>query len=279
VDVRARRGYWSFTPEDVARATAPERPESPAEVTEALGVLRTAAAGRSRPVSVWLGAKRGDTGMADVTFAWETRGDTPDEPADVVDHVSIVATTLAGEEVYRGTATRDETLRRASGHVTFTAPAGPLRVRVTPENEKGLRLDADEAALDVPDFTATGPSLTTPFLSRGRTARDLQQIRQAEAPAPVVNAVFGRAERMLIRFGAYGAAGTTPHLTMRLLNQNGDQLAALPAPRAAAAPAPQGLFESELALGSFPPGEYLVEIAAEQDGESTKSLVALRVTG
>jgi hypothetical protein len=64
---------------------------------------------------------------------------------------------------------------------------------------------------------------------------------------------------------------------MRLLNQVGQQLAALPAP--VARPDGDGLFESELGLGSFPPGEYLVEIAAEQGGESVKKLVAVRVTG
>ena len=280
VEVRARRGYWAFTAEDVMRATTPTRPESPAEVTAALDAMRSATANRSRQVSVWMGAERAEARPgAAVTFAWEVRSGAPTDASDAVDRVAIVATTLSGTEVYSGTvAPASPGTGRPAGHVTFEAPPGPLRVRVTPENARGLRLDADEAAFDVPDFTTTGPQLTTPFLFRGRTARDLQAIRQTASPAPVVNAVFGRAERMLIRFGAYGPGGTAPSLTMRLLNQNGDQLAAVPppAPRGNASP---GLFESELALGSFPPGEYLVEIAAEQAGERVKQLVALRVTG
>lgn len=279
VEVRARKGYWAYSPEDVARAAAPRR-ESPAEVNDALDTLRSnASSGRLRPVSVWLGALRGPTENAAVTFAWEAlqpAGATA--AADVVDRVTIVATTLAGEEVFRGAIARASETGRAAGSVTFAAPPGPLRVRVTPENARGLRLDTDEAALDVPDFTGTGPRLTTPFLYRGRTARDLQQIRAAEAPAPVVSPVFARAERMLIRFGAYGAGGTAPALTMRILNQHGEQLAALPAPVARPETA-GGVFESELGLGSFPPGEYLIEIGAEQGGETVKKVVALRVTG
>lgn len=277
VEVRARKGYWAYTPEDVARATAPPRRESPTEVTRALDAMRTnASSGRTRPVAVWMGAVRGSAEKAAVTFAWEAPVAAA-SPADTVDRVAIVATTLAGEEMFRGPIARGTDGGRG-GSVTFDAPPGPLRVRLVPENARGLRLDTDEAELDVPDFTGVGPQLTTPFLYRGRTARDLQVVRQAPAPAPVVNAVFARAERMLIRFGAYGAAGTPPTLSMRLLNQTGEQLAALPAPTHRP-DTPTGIFESELGLGSFPPGEYLIEIAAEQGGESVKELVALRVTG
>jgi VWFA-related protein len=278
VEVRARRGYWAYTAEDVARAMPSTRPESPAEVTAALDAMRSSTAQRSRPISVWMGAERGPAEKALVTFAWEARAGAASAPADMVDRVAIVATTLAGEELFRGAVTRDEAVARGMGKVTFDAPAGPLRVRITPENARGLRLDVDEASLDVPDFTGTAPRLTTPFLYRGRTARDIQQIRTAAAPVPVVTAVFARAERMLIRFGAFGAGDVAPELRMRLLNQNGQQLAALPAP-IARPDAGAGVFESELALGAFPPGEYVVEISAQQGGESAKKLVAVRVTG
>lgn len=276
VQVRARKGYWAYSPEDVARATAPARPEAPTEVSEALGVMRsTESLGRTRPVSVWLGALQGVAEKAAVTFAWEAAA-AADTPADVVDHVSIVATTLAGDELYRGDIEKAGTAR--GGSVTFEAPPGPLRVQVIPHNARGTRLDSDEASLDVPDFTGTGPQLTTPFLYRGRTARDLQQVRAAEDPLPVVSAVFARAERMLIRFGAYGAGGLDPAVNLRLLNQNGEQLAVLPAPAKRTGEA-GGFFEAEMGLGSFPPGEYLIEIGAEQGGEQARRLVAVRITG
>jgi VWFA-related protein len=276
VEVRHRRGYWALTAEDVARVAAPVRPSSPPDVSEALGSLRsTADASRARMVSTWMGALRGSGERARVTFVWEARPGSS-APAEVVDRVSIVATTLSGESVFSGTIARGDG-GRAGGQVSFDAPPGPLRVRVTPEDARGARLDADDASLDVPDFTAVAAGLTTPFLYRGRTARDLQLIRQAEAPVPVVTPVFSRAERVLVRFGAYGPGNTRPDVRMRLLNQNGQQLAALPAP-AERTDVP-GVFEAELALGSFPPGEYLIEIAAAQGDDGLRRLVALRITG
>jgi VWFA-related protein len=278
VMVRARKGYWAYTAEEVARATAPPKPESPAEVNEALDSLSAASTpGRGRAVSVWMGARRGATERAEVTVAWEApvQVGTPADVMDVVDRVSIVATTLSGAELFRGTVPKGTGVGRPFGVVTFDAPAGSMRVQITAENARGMRLDNDEESLEVPDFTGTGPLLTTPFLYRGRTARDLQQVRVAIAPAPAVTPVFSRAERLLIRFGAYGPAGVTPKVTMRLLNQGGSAIAALPAPASGTG----GVLESELGLGAFPPGDYLVEIVAELNGETTKRLVGLRVTG
>ena len=157
----------------------------------------------------------------------------------------------------------------------FDAPAGPLRVRLTAENARGIRLENEEMNLDVPDFTGTAPQITAPFLYRGRTARDLQQIRAAELPTPAVLPVFTRAERVLIRFGAYAPGGSVPKVSMRLLNQQGSSLAQLPAPVSTTT----GSLESELGLGSFPPGDYLVEIVAEAAGETAKRVVGLRVVG
>ena len=62
---------------------------------------------------------------------------------------------------------------------------------------------------------------------------------------------------------------------MRLLNQSGNLIAPLPAPTKTAA----NEMESVLGLGSFPPGDYIVEIAAEIGGETAKRLLAIRVTG
>jgi hypothetical protein len=112
-------------------------------------------------------------------------------------------------------------------------------------------------------------------LYRGRTARDIQQLRTAENPSPVVMPVFSRTERVLIRFGAYAPAGTSPKVSMRLLNNQGSTLAELPAPSTGAS----GALESELGLSAFPPGDYLVEIVAETGGERTKRVIGLRVTG
>ncbi len=278
VDVRARKGYWAYSAEEIAEATRPSTPGPSADVSAALDDLAAstgAAHGHGRAVSVWMGARRGPAEEALVTFAWQALAPQSDNPLDTVDHVSIVADSASGQELFKGDVAHQDATGPAEGVVSFKAPPGAVRVEITPRNAKGLRLDADESSIEVPDFTATGPQLTTPFVFHGRTAYDLQQIRAAASPVPAVQPVFSRSERLLIRFEAYGPGGTTPTLAMRLLNQHGDSIATLPAPKQAA----PSTFESELGLGSFPPGDYLVEIAATANDETAKQLVAIRVTG
>ncbi|MEO8480941.1 MAG: VWA domain-containing protein [Acidobacteriota bacterium] len=277
VEVRARKGYWAYSPEELAAATATPKAGPPADVSGALDDLASATggSGRGRAVSVWLGAERGPTEKARVTLAWEVPGPAAADPMDAVDHITIVASAVTGDEIFRGPVARDPQAARTGGLVAFDAPAGEVRVRISAENARGNRLDTSDASITVPDFTTPGPVVTTPFLYRGRTARDLQQVRAATSPTPVVAPVFSRSERLLIRFSAYGPAGTTPVVTVRWLNQAGSQIAMLPAPTNAGG----NLFESELGLGSFPPGDYLVEIVAQSGEQTTKRLLAVRVTG
>ena len=85
---------------------------------------------------------------------------------------------------------------------------GTVRVRITAENARGIRVDTDEAAMTVPDFTGTGPQISTPVVYRGRTARDLQQVRASATAVPAVRRVFSRMDRLLLRFGAASQALT-----------------------------------------------------------------------
>jgi hypothetical protein len=129
--------------------------------------------------------------------------------------------------------------------------------------------------VEVPDFTNVGPLITTPVVFRARTARDVQQIRASAAPLPAVSREFSRTERLLVRFEAYGPGGSTPKVSLRLLNSLGKSMAAFPDP----ARLPDGMFESELGLGPLAPGEYLIEITAESASDKTQSLLAFRITG
>ena len=65
---------------------------------------------------------------------------------------------------------------------TFEAPPGEVRARIVAENARGMRLDTSDAAVDVPDFTKPGPTISTPIVFRGRTARDIQVIKAAASP-------------------------------------------------------------------------------------------------
>ncbi|HSK08352.1 MAG TPA: VWA domain-containing protein, partial [Vicinamibacterales bacterium] len=70
VQVRARRGYWALTEEEMERSMTPPRPSAPPEVTRALGAVTEER--RARFVRTWIGTARGENGMTRVTFAWES---------------------------------------------------------------------------------------------------------------------------------------------------------------------------------------------------------------
>jgi hypothetical protein len=224
-----------------------------------------------------MGAARGADGggKASVMFAWEPSPGTPD-PNEVVDRVNVTVTSVYGDLLFKGAVARDPQAPRPGGTVSFPAPPGEVRARVVAENARGLRLETAEAAIVVPDFSTPGPTITTPVVFRGRTARDLQLIRAAAAPVPAASRIFSRTERLLVRFDAYGPAGTAPTVALRILNRNGDSLAALPAPAATASPTS---FQGEVGLGPLPPGDYLIEITATSGSETTRKLLAIRVTG
>lgn len=99
-------------------------------------------------------------------------------------------------------------------------------------------------------------------------------MRAAAAPLPTTARTFSRAERFLLRFEAYGPGGATPTVTMRILNQGGGPVASMPPPTRL----PSGGYESEIALGGFPPSDYLIEISADTNGDVAKTLLAVRVT-
>ncbi len=255
VEVRARKGYWAWTAEEVERVTAPAKPGPPREIVDALeemaAIVEPAA---RRPVIVWMGAQRGPGERALVTLAWEAGGPAPDA-AEAIERVTVTAHAISGETLHTGVVGRDPQAARPAGRVTFEAPAGSVRVRVVPETSRGQRLDSEDASYDVPDFTATGPMTSAPAVFRGRTARDIQDMRAAASPLPSATRQFSRVERLLLRFEAYGPAGTTPTIAMRLLNRLGENIVALPSPTRTTG----ATFETELGLSGLPPGDYLIE--------------------
>jgi VWFA-related protein len=275
VDVRARKGYWAISAEEVARATAAAKPVVPEDVTSALDTLADASSSaRRQSVTLWLGAVKGAAEKALVTFVWEA-GETPASTSDRVESLTITAESNQGQTVYTGKVDRDPAAPTPSGQVSFEAPAGTVRVRADLANATGRRLESTDVILEVPDFSSTQAQITTPFVFRGRTARDLQQLRASASPMPTTVRTFTRSERLLLRFAAYGPGGTTPALTMRVLNKQGASMASMPPPTLTK----DQTFESEFSLSAFPPGEYLIEIVADASGAITKKLLAIRVSG
>ena len=275
VDVRSRKGYWSYTAEEVERASAAPKPEPVRDVREAIDdLVSVAEPARRRSFGFWIGATRGQGEDAEVIVSWEAPApDSTTDPGDVVQRVSVVASTVTGEQLFSGPIEKAAEGTRLAGRVTFPAPPGRLRVRFTAENAQGRRVDAMDEGFVVPDFRGTAFFITPPAVYRGRTVRDIQTLRQASQPVPVATRAFSRTDRLFLRFDVHPPAGVTPTVTMRLLNQQGDLMAALANPTSK-----DGLFESEIGLGALPPGDYLIEIAASAGIESTRHLLGIRIT-
>ncbi|HET9372491.1 MAG TPA: VWA domain-containing protein, partial [Vicinamibacterales bacterium] len=228
VDVRARKGYWAYTAEEAERAAAPAKPELARDVLEAFDLLAMMTEpSRRRRANVWIGALPAADNLAEVVVAWEGipmpgAGDG----LEAVSHVAVTAIASTGDIVYTGKIPKTDILGRASGRITFKAPPGPLRLRVTAENARDTRLEADDLGFEVPDFASPEPFVSMPVVFKGRTTKELQTIKATEGAVPAVGRSFSRTERLLLQFGIFN--GSSPaELSLRLLNRQGIAIATL----------------------------------------------------
>ena len=273
VQVRARKGYWALTKEDIERATAPPKPEAPAAVTKALTALAAPPGGRA--ANVWVGTSLGQNGTTKVTFAWEPGLVEGVRNKDVPAAATVLLTAVApdGRPIFRGRVPDPQSSAQSDGgSVSFDAPPGQLQLRMTVEAEGGRVLDSSTRELTLPDYTQTQVSLGTPRLYRARTAKDVQTIRANAKTAPTVEREFSRTERLLIQIEAYAPGGSVPAVTATLLNRAGTKMSDFTIQRAAS-----GTFETELPLSGLAAGEYLIEFTAKTDSGTAQDTIALRV--
>ena len=149
-----------------------------------------------------------------------------------------------------------------------------MRLRIAVENSDADVLDSDQRELEVPDLTAPVASLSTLAVFRARTVREVEQIKGDPKATPTTTREFSRTERVLLRLSAYGPGGSTPPITARLLNRSGDVMHELPVTSSA-----DGQLLVEVQLSGLPPGEYLVEVMAGEQGEEARQLIGFRVAG
>jgi VWFA-related protein len=285
VDVRARKGYWAYTAEDAARATAPPKPEPPSAVTAALNAIVEPT--RGRPARFWIGTTKAENGRTRVTFAWEPLAVPPGdrrEPDEEAARVALTATARDGRPVFRGRVpeeagpagsadgARPSSTVAPGGSASFDAPPGQIQVRIVVEGSRGQVIDSTVRELTLPDFTQVQVAFATPRVYRGRTVRDLTAIRSNPDAVPTADREFSRAERLLIRVDAFAPGGVTPEVGARLLNRAGQKMSDLPVQAAAGRP-----FELELPLSSLPAGDYLIELTGKTPSGSAQELVAFKV--
>jgi VWFA-related protein len=300
VEVRARKGYWAYTTEDVARATAPPKPGPPPAVTTALSSIVESS--RGRPARFWVGTDRGQTGQSRVTFVWEpsapVAGDRHD-PSDAAARVMLTATAADGRPVFRGrvpdpdsgsdtpaaaassgstatTATAAPAATTAAvpagASVSFDAPPGPLQLRMVVESARGQVVDSSTRDVTVPDFLQTQVSLGTPRVYRVRTVRELTQIKNNPNAAPTPGREFSRAERVFVRIPAFANGGAVPDVTAHLLNRSGQPMADVSVQAVAGQP-----FQIDVPLASLAAGEYVLQVDAKTGSGSAQEMIAFRV--
>ncbi|HEY3382374.1 MAG TPA: VWA domain-containing protein [Vicinamibacterales bacterium] len=301
VQVRARKGYWALTKEELAKSLAPPPPPIPSAVSKALGSMSESR--RGRYIRTWLGTTRGENGKTRVTFVWEPlpsvpgvertattgltliasgvegpyfRGDVPDSPRDGSPEAAPPPANdgAAGKPP---TAEGKGTLPAVRGpaRATFDADPGPLQIRYAVHGPKGETVDTDVREFKVPDLTTPQIALSTPSVLRAGNALEYRALVANPDSVPTAGREFRRTERLLIRFDAFAPGNETPVVTARVLNRVGNGMADLlvKAPEAAGKP-----YQVDLPLAGFAAGEYLVEVKAKGVEGEAKELVPLRIT-
>ncbi len=290
VEVRARKGYYAYTVDDVARASAPPTPGAPTAVTNALNSI--AEPPRGRAARFWVGMGKGANDSPRVTFAWEAMAPQDSQARGALSgasRVTLTATAPDGRPVFRGKIPEEAGAPGAAGtppaalpaspqaaqggNASFDAPPGPLQLRMVVENSQGQVMDSSTQELTVPDFSKVQVSLSTPRLYKGRTVRDLQTIKANVASVPTTERSFSRSERLLLRVEGYSLDGSAPALSARLLNRGGTSMSDLPVQAAGA-----GQGELELGLSALAAGDYVIEVNGKTATGAAQELVAFKVS-
>jgi VWFA-related protein len=287
LQVRARKGYWAPTVEDMARASAPPKPGPPPAVSTALSSIVDPP--RGRYIRSWLGTSRGENGKTRVTFVWEPLPPPPGTDREPPTQVSLVAVGKGRAPYFRGrvpdtsvTITEGAAgapstkARRGPYRVAFEAPPGPMELRINVQGSDNRLVDAETRTVVVPDLTVPQLALSTPSVFRASNAREFREIAGDPGAVPTASRDFLRTERLLVRVDVYSPGNSVPTVAARLLNREGTRMAdvGVRAPSDA-----RGPYEIDLPLSGLAKGEYLLEIAASGESGKTSQLIPMRVTG
>lgn len=279
LDVRARKGYWAFTADEAARASAPPKPGAPPAVTAALSAI--AEPERGRPARFWIGTARGENGQTRLTLTWEAIAAAPglpSEPGAAATRLLLTAAGADGRQLYRGYAPEEVAAPAAAaagpagGTLSFEAPPGQVQMKIVIEGAKGQVVDSLSRDVTLPDFTRVQVALSTPRVYRGRTVRDLNLLKANQEAVPIVDREFTRTDRLLIRTDAYTPGGAPAAMSARLLNRSGQRMADLPVQAG-----DTGRGTLELPLASLPVGDYLIELNAKNDSGTAQELIAFKI--
>jgi VWFA-related protein len=272
--VRARKGYWTASPDEAMRAALIAKANEPKVV-----VPPEPAPHASTLIRPWFGMARGENGKTRVTFVWEPAARVPgDRVRHTVSKLEFQARSADGTVLFKGPvaptgpAAIDEPAA-TSARVVFDVPPGRLRLNMSIQDAASTVLDEDVREMSIRDLKGD-VAVGTPEILRARTAREFRTIDGEAAAVPVASREFSRTERLLVRFYAYGPAGQPPVASAALLDRVGHPIRALTiAPMAAA-----GEYAIDLPLAGFAPGDYTIAVKAASGAREATDRTAFRVT-
>ena len=273
VQVRARKGYWAYTEADAKRAEAGPRAAPPTAVTRALATITPLT--NRRYVRTWIGTGRGAGGLAKVTFLWEPLPPTPGVRRDEARRVTLLATTPAGDIIYRGRLPATLAPTGQGAAISFDAKPGKLDLRLTIEGDGTGTLDTEDREFLVPDLSTPELMLGTPRLWFARSVREFTALIASPDATPTATREFRRTDRLLIRVEAFGPGTEPPTVTARLLNQQGNTMGDITVTPPAT---PGEAFLVDLPLANYATGQFLLELSANGQGhQPVTELVAFRI--
>ena len=262
VEVRARNGYWAPRGADLDRARAVALAAAlPSSVAKAFKELTPD--NSRRPADFWIGLSPAAGDACAVNIAWAPRPGIEGRAAAA----SVLVTATSGtERLFEGV------LKDSGG--SFTAPAGTVQLDFTIRDSAGEMIDREQRTVTVPDPAKTTLALTTPVVSRARSASEFRALRAGAEPVAFAGRDFSRSDRLLVRVAPYGTAATDAEVTAQLVGPRGTTLAELPIH----ADGEGGGFRLDLPLSSLATGEFLIAIAARTPAERVEMLVPLRIS-
>jgi VWFA-related protein len=275
VSLRARKGYWAPSPDDVMRAALL------AKINEPKPVVPLEPAPHVSPmIHPWFGVARGAGGKTRVTFVWEP---TPRVPGDRVrqsppSRLVLTARTPDGTVLFEGPVLPTGPAAMDDPGVTparavFDTPPGRLRLRMSIQDATSRVLDQDVRDLSIRDLRGA-VAIGTPEVLRARNAREFRTL-DAEAAVPVASREFSRTERLLIRFQAYGPPGDPPVLSAKLQDRMGHAMRNL---TVAPPSTPGGENEIDLPLAGLAAGDYSIEVTVTSGALNATDRIGFRVT-
>jgi hypothetical protein len=140
------------------------------------------------------------------------------------------------------------------------------------ESARGQVVDSSTRDFTVPDFQRTQVSIGTPRVYRVRTVRELNLIKSNQNAVPTSGREFSRAERIFVRFDAFGSDGAVPQVSAHLLNRGGQAMADVPVQAGGGQ-----IFQLDMPLAPLAAGEYIIQLDAKSPSGTAQEMVAFRV--